>query len=352
MATLDLNGHTVSGDGAPNADGFDVGLRVTGTDVRVRNGSVSAFDRGLLPLSSPGLRVRGLAVHDNSNRGIMLDQHSDGARIEHNISSDNGASGIAVVASEGARVTHNRSVRNVGGAGVRLETADGAFVADNDLGANTFGAQIEPDANANTVTRNTMVADLEGGVVIGFSNDNVVTYNRMTQGGNGVITESADRTVITDNVVTHSIATLCDGCGIAVQIYGNDNVVARNTLVDSPRYGIELDDFQDPGHSPASGNVLRDNIVDQSGIGIAIGSEAGGVVTDTVIARNIVTRAASDGIQLVGPSTGLESSTLTRNVANRNGGFGIVTVPGTIDGGGNRAAGNGNPQQCLNIVCQ
>lgn len=352
MATLDLNGHTVSGDGAPNADGFDVGLRVTGADVRVRNGSVSAFDRGLLALSSPGLRVRGLAVHDNSNRGIMLDQHSDGARIEHNISSDNGASGIAVVASEGARVTHNRSVRNVGGAGVRLETADGAFVADNDLGANTFGAQIEPDANANTVTRNTMVADLEGGVVIGFSNDNVVTYNRMTQGGNGVITESADRTVITDNVVTHSIATLCDGCGIAVQIYGNDNVVARNTLVDSPRYGIELDDFQDPGHSPASGNVLRDNIVDQSGIGIAIGSEAGGVVTDTVIARNIVTRAASDGIQLVGPSTGLESSTLTRNVANRNGGFGIVTVPGTIDGGGNRAAGNGNPQQCLNIVCQ
>jgi hypothetical protein len=174
----------------------------------------------------------------------------------------------------------------------------------------------------------------------------------MTQGGNGVITESADRTVITDNVVTHSIATLCVGCGIGVQIYGNDNVVARNTLVDSPRYGIELDDFQDPGHSPVSGNVLSRNIIDQSGIGIAIGPKAGGVVLGTVIARNVVTRAATDGIQLVGPSTGLETSTLTRNVANRNGGFGIVTVPGTIDGGGNRASGNGNPLQCLNIVCQ
>jgi Right handed beta helix region len=349
--TLDLNRHTVSGDGIPNANGFDVGLRVTGTDVRVRNGSVSAFDRGLLALSSPGLRLTGLAVHDNSNRGIMLDEHSDGARIEHNISSDNGASGIAVVASNNALVTHNRSVRNVGGAGVRLDTADGVLVADNDLSANTFGAQIEPGADANTVTRNAIVADLEGGVVIGFSNDNVVTRNRMTQGGNGVITESADRTVITDNVVTHSKATLCDGCGIAVQIYGNDNLVARNTLVDSPRYGIELDDFQDPGHSPASGNVLRDNVVDQSGIGMAIGPEAGGVVTGTVITHNIVTRAVSDGIQLIGPSTGLETSTLTRNVANRNGGFGIVTVPGTIDGGGNRAAGNGSPAQCLNIVC-
>jgi hypothetical protein len=37
-------------------------------------------------------------------------------------------------------------------------------------------------------------------------NDNVVTHNRMTQAGNGVITESADRTVVTGNVVTHSIA--------------------------------------------------------------------------------------------------------------------------------------------------
>jgi hypothetical protein len=31
--------------------------------------------------------------------------------------------------------------------------------------------------------------------------------------------------------------------------------------------------------------------------------------------------------------------------------MGIAAVPGTHDGGGNRAAGNGNPAQCLNIVC-
>jgi len=28
------------------------------------------------------------------------------------------------------------------------------------------------------------------------------------------------------------------------------------------------------------------------------------------------------------------------------------TVPGVIDGGGNRAAGNGNPAQCTNIDCK
>jgi len=42
---------------------------------------------------------------------------------------------------------------------------------------------------------------------------------------------------------------------------------------------------------------------------------------------------------------------LDGNVANNNGGFGIVAVPGVIDGGGNRAAGNGNPLQCTNVFC-
>ena len=54
-------------------------------------------------------------------------------------------------------------------------------------------------------------------------------------------------------------------------------------------------------------------------------------------------RAAGDGIQLLGPSTGLETSTLTNNTANRNGNLGIEAVPGVNDGGGNHAAGNGNP---------
>ena len=83
-----------------------------------------------------------------------------------------------------------------------------------------------------------------------------------------MILESSDDLRITENVITHSVATACDGCGIAVQIYGNRNLVAGNTLIDSPRYGIEVDDFQDPGHSPATGNVLRDNRVVVAGIGI------------------------------------------------------------------------------------
>jgi len=42
---------------------------------------------------------------------------------------------------------------------------------------------------------------------------------------------------------------------------------------------------------------------------------------------------------------------ITRNIANDNGDFGIVSGAENIDGGGNRAFGNGNPLQCLNILC-
>ena len=45
-------------------------------------------------------------------------------------------------------------------------------------------------------------------------------------------------------------------------------------------------------------------------------------------------------------------TTVTRSIANRNRDLGIEAVPGIIDGGGNRATGNGNPAQCTNIDCR
>jgi hypothetical protein len=42
---------------------------------------------------------------------------------------------------------------------------------------------------------------------------------------------------------------------------------------------------------------------------------------------------------------------LTKNTANDNGDLGIEAVSGVIYGGENTASGNGNPLQCLNVVC-
>ena len=45
-------------------------------------------------------------------------------------------------------------------------------------------------------------------------------------------------------------------------------------------------------------------------------------------------------------------TTLVRNTANRNHDLGIEAVAGVIDGGGNKAQGNGNPAQCTNVACK
>ena len=346
--TLNLNGHTVRGDGTPASTGFDYGILVPGhRQVTVTNGSVEGFDRGVLLDASPGGVVTALNVHDNSNRGIMLTDGSGNGRVEGNVSADNGASAIAVVSSDDAVVTRNRSLRNPGGSGVRLEGASRTTITHNILTSNGSGVDLGDGSNDNQVSYNTMNDDHEAGVGVGFSDRNVVTHNSIVRSGSGVILESSDNTTITDNQILHSVGP--DGIGI--QIYGNNNLVARNTVIDSIRYGIEVDDFQDPGHSPATGTVLRDNTVEGGAEGIAIGPEAGGVVLNTLIEHNTATGALDDGIQLIGPSTGLETSTITRNVAVHNGDLGIETVPGTIDGGNNHAAGNGNPLQCLNITC-
>jgi hypothetical protein len=41
---------------------------------------------------------------------------------------------------------------------------------------------------------------------------------------------------------------------------------------------------------------------------------------------------------------------VTRNRAFQNRDLGIAAVRGTIDGGGNRAHGNGDPAQCRNVA--
>ncbi len=53
-----------------------------------------------------------------------------------------------------------------------------------------------------------------------------------------------------------------------------------------------------------------------------------------------------------GIGVGSPSTKLTKNRAVRNDGLGIKAVEGVIDGGGNRASGNGDPRQCVNVKCR
>jgi parallel beta-helix repeat protein len=85
---------------------------------------------------------------------------------------------------------------------------------------------------------------------------------------------------------------------------------------------------------------------------VANGNDADGirvvaVAQGTLLERNTADRNGADGIHVHSSDT-----TVTKNSANDSADFGIEAVPGVLDGGGNRASGNGNPLQCLNVVCK
>jgi hypothetical protein len=68
---------------------------------------------------------------------------------------------------------------------------------------------------------------------------------------------------------------------------------------------------------------------------------------DNAVRRNFTLGNGDDGVD--SDST---FNTIARNVGVRNGDLGIEAVAGVTDGGGNRAFANGNPLQCVVVVCR
>jgi hypothetical protein len=71
------------------------------------------------------------------------------------------------------------------------------------------------------------------------------------------------------------------------------------------------------------------------------------------VTHNIIEGSGGDGL-VVHHFISYENVrvTLAKNTANYNGDLGIEGEPNTIDGGGNKAKGNGNPLQCVNVFCK
>jgi len=79
------------------------------------------------------------------------------------------------------------------------------------------------------------------------------------------------------------------------------------------------------------------------GCGQGIPFEGG---TNILIEHNTITGNVDDGIEIDNAAT-----TLMRDSADGNGDIGMEAIAGVIDGGGNRAAGTGNPAECMNVAC-
>jgi large repetitive protein len=151
----------------------------------------------------------------------------------------------------------------------------------------------------------------------------------------------SDGNTVTDNVITPVTSGPNVSIGVHVADYSR-NVHMRNTSRGN-RVGFEV--------SSGSGNWLVDNRSVDTTLPVTAEADADGFrveagASGTVLAFNHARRAADDGIDVEASGTFLSG-----NAANRNADLGIEAVPGIIDLGGNRASGNGNPLQCLNVVC-
>jgi parallel beta-helix repeat protein len=252
--------------------------------------------------------------------------------------------------------------------------ADGVTV---DLNGHTISGQGDPfeetlsgvqaDGRSGVVVRNGTITGFTEAVLLTNASQSVV--RDITAAGNlDGITVRGDGIVIRNNTVTASfIGISASGDGLvldrnqaagefAISVDGSNLTVTRNHATECSQLSIEVH-YQ--------GALISRNLADDrcgtgpqfvlSGTGgriernTALNGDTGFAIDDPsgVVTSNVANFNSGDGIEIRSAGT-----TVTRNTANFNGELGIEAVPGTIDAGGNRARGNGNPAQCVGVTCK
>jgi hypothetical protein len=333
---LDLNGHTVSA-AACDVDCVEhVGVANTGGYDRVRivNGTISGFATnvslvgatantlanltvGGFPISAPAAFV-GVSLSDsyeNRLRGITVE----------------GGNPAVVLTSSDRNVIRRSSI--TGGVSIHvglslaLSGSDDNLLADSQVGGES-GITIF-DSAGNRLLRNMFINRSEP-IILGGVRQTVIANNRFSFGFGvpSILAYSADASLIVRNQIRGGIWFR----------EGDENRIERNDVEGNVGLGI-------PGIVIDRGqaNLIRSNRAVGVDGGIAVGPGA----SATQIVGNVANGSLDDGIDVDGPGTLVRA-----NTANDNGDLGIEAIEGTIDGGGNRASGNGNPLQCVNVVCR
>jgi parallel beta-helix repeat protein len=315
--TLDLNGHTVDGNGklikkCPKNEPCDLGLVNDGHDgVTVRNGSVREFATGVFVGRARQNRVLGIASSRNDFFGIVLAE-SARSLVRDSSGSNSPApdgDGLGLFASHDIRILNNSFRRNA------------------QLGIHVV------DSHDNLINGNLFFRNADFGILM-EGDRNQVRGNRCVRNGTCVIVAPGNRNVIARNRLSR------DGSGIGIE-KGRGNLVTGNVIVRARRQGIYLG-LNEPAIGGV-GTVVRGNVVRGSGADAFTVREAD---DRSLLRGNVARGAGDDGFDIENTST-----RVTRNRAVRNADLGIEAVFGVIDGGGNKARGNGNALQCSNVFC-
>ena len=210
-------------------------------------------------------------------------------------------------------------------------------ISENVLTLNAEGVAVGEEllpSDGNRVERNTIEGSGGAGLLVADSSDTVLTFNDVRESnGPGADLDLARDTIVRGNDLRGNAGgiALSESTGSVIEF--NDAGGARGT-------GIALE-------SGSIGNEIVSNTANGStGEGIAVDDSAVGGVGN-LIERNTADANGGDGIMVTG--VGHE---ITANRAQLNGGWGIYAPAGAIDGGGNFAAGNLEPSQCVGVVCE
>jgi parallel beta-helix repeat protein len=340
------------------------GNRFTGNTLQ-RPGTVGI---GIFGTSTPSRDnvISGNTVNDGDAAGISLryGRISD-TRIENNtlgvqLQVSWGA-GIALGARytteageiRGTVVRDNRLSENYSGGVYVGPTAPDTLVESNRLD-DIYGLPgIEVERSGTIVRRNVIRSPaFSGSTAFGLTVDAGargvrVELNSIDRAGVVSIDDSGTGTVIRANLVQGESFTSGEppsgvAAGIIVREEGRGaqitaNVVRRQS--GSSEFGpggivVEGDDVN------LVGNVVSE-VLYANGIDVLAGARG------TRLTANVATQSGEDGIHVADPATVLRA-----NVANDNHNLGIEAVAGVTDAGGNRAAGNGDPLQCVGVTCR
>jgi parallel beta-helix repeat protein len=302
--TINLNGHLVDGDdtgdnGIDNTGGFD--------NVKITNGRITDFGEGVeLSNGADGNQLVNLEIRSNGFDGVDLSSAEDQATITGNRMFANGGKGIELDGN-GHKVENNYFVANAdGGIGVR---GDMSRVKSNIVTNNGGdGIAVTSDSTGNTIEQNLVAKNGSVGIFLNGADvdANVVKSNRSTRNTQGIILDGAD-----------------------------GNTLDRNTLLGNSNDGIWL-------RNDADQNLVKKN--DAAGNASGAHSDA---TSDTTVFDGNTLSGNSDGLKVEDAGA---TTTIRNNKAYGNSDRGIEAASG-IDGGGNKAAGNVNPQQCQVVVC-
>ncbi len=297
--TLDLGGHSITSNAtAVRNQGHD--------DVTIRNGQIAGETRGIVFTGVSGSVIRDIDFGGFQHAIDLID--SDDNRIV-----DNSLLGVwmALLSGSDANVVRGNTVRAYEGF-ISVSESSYNRVVENVVESGQDAAFGVFAGHHNRIARNTFASNYSTVATLRNSHDNEFVDNAVSARSTGPAPP-----------------------GLEVLDGASRNLVARNTF-----FGNTV------GATVASGadNVLRRNTATAgSGDGFLVGAAA----TGTVLQLNTAIGFADDGIDVEAAGT-----LIRRNTANDNGDLGIEAVAGVIDGGGNRARGNGNPFQCLNVACR